>query len=224
MVLIVIEGTDGSGKATQTALLVEKLKQAGKQVEMFDFPQYGQKSAALVEEYLNGKFGTADEVGPYRASIFFACDRYAASFRMRELLSKGTIVIANRYATTNMAHQAGKIRDPEERDAFLEWENNLEFGIFGIPKPDKVIVLHVPPEIGQTLVGLKKGAERKYLEDGKKQDIHEADINHLRNASEAYLYSAKKYGWEIIECAPGGKLKTIEDIAAELWGKVSALL
>ena len=104
---IVIDGTDGSGKATQTELLVKRLAQAGYEVVMADFPQYGQKSAGLVEHYLNGKYGTALDVGPYRASIFYAADRYDASFQIRQWLKEGKIVISNRYVTANMAHQGG---------------------------------------------------------------------------------------------------------------------
>ncbi|MBU4493296.1 MAG: thymidylate kinase, partial [Nanoarchaeota archaeon] len=102
---IVIAGTDGSGKATQIKILVKRLKDKGYEVEIADFPQYGKKSAALVEEYLNGKFGLAEEVGPYRASIFYACDRYAASFKIKEWLDEGKIVVSNRYVSANVGHQ-----------------------------------------------------------------------------------------------------------------------
>lgn len=207
--LIVIDGTDGSGKATQTNLLVEKLKKKGKKVELIDFPRYGQKSAGLVEEYLNGKFGTAEEVGPYKASIFYAVDRYAASSKIKKWLSEGKIVISNRYASSNMGHQAGKIKDLKERDKFLRWLEELEFVIFGIPKPDVNILLYMSPEIGQKLVD-KKG-HRDYV-NGTKKDIHESDINHLKDAAEAYKYVAKKFDWIVIDCAPEGRLKTIEEI------------
>jgi dTMP kinase len=217
-VFIVIGGTDGSGKTVQTKKLVENLKNAGKDVETIEFPQYGQKSAALVEEYLNGKYGTAEDVGPYRASIFFACDRYDASFKIKKWLEEGKIVIANRYTSANMGHQAGKIKDPAERDKFLEWLEDLEFNIFQIPKPDATILLFMPPEIGQKLVD-KKG-HREYI-GGNKRDIHEADINHLKDAAEAYAYCAKKYDWLVIDCAPDNKLREIEDISKEVFEKVN---
>jgi len=220
-IFIVIDGTDGSGKATQTNLLVEKLKKEGYEVETADFPQYGQKSAALVEEYLNGKFGTAEEVGPYRASIFYAADRYEASFKIRKWLKEGKIVVSNRYVSANMGHQAGKIKDLKERDKFLEWLDNLEYTIFGIPRPNKNILLYMPPEIGQELVD-KKG-ERKYIE-GKKKDIHEADLNHLKDAAEAYKYVAEKYSWIVIDCAPDNKLKSIEDIHEIVYREVKKLV
>ena len=103
--LIVIDGTDGSGKGTQTELLVERLKNEGHAVFMLDFPQYGERSAAMVEDYLNGKFGTADEVGPYKASIFYACDRFAAASEVKKRLARGEICISNRYVSANMGHQ-----------------------------------------------------------------------------------------------------------------------
>jgi len=218
---IVIDGTDGSGKGTQTNKLVEKLKQEKFSVEIADFPQYGQKSAALVEEYLNGKYGTAKEVGPYRASIFYACDRYAASFQLKKWLSEEKIIISNRYVSSNMGHQGGKIQDIKEREKFLEWIEDLEYNIFEIPKPDINILLYMPPEIGQQLVD-KKG-HRDYV-NGKKRDIHEADIKHLEEAAEAYKYIAKKFNWIIIDCAPNNQLRTIDEIHDELWQKVQAIL
>jgi dTMP kinase len=116
-----------------------------------------------------------------------------------------------------MGHQAGKIKDEEERDKFLEWLENLEFNIFKIPKPDATILLFMPPEIGQKLVS-KKG-RREYI-GGKKHDIHEADIEHLKNAAEAYRYCAEKYNWLVIDCAPNNKLREIEDISKEIFEKV----
>jgi dTMP kinase len=206
---IVFEGTDGSGKATQAKMLAEKLKAHGKDVEYIEFPRYGQKSAVLVEEYLNGKFGTAEEVGPYRASIFYAIDRYAASFEIKKWLKERKIVIANRYVSSNMGHQAGKIRGRQECDRFLEWLENLEFNIFGIPRPDKILLLYVPPQIGQQLV--EKKGHRDYV-GGVCKDIHEADLDHLKNASEAYLYVARKYNWIVIDCTRENRLMTVEEI------------
>jgi len=133
---IVLDGTDGCGKATQTKLLVDRLRKEGNSVFMLDFPQYGERSAALVEDYLNGKFGSAEEVGPYRASIFYACDRFAASREARSKIENGEICISNRYVSANMGHQSGKIANLEERDKFLAWLENLEYRIFGIPRPD----------------------------------------------------------------------------------------
>jgi len=211
---IVIDGTDGSGKATQTNILVEKLRAKGLEVEKLDFPRYGEKSAGLVEEYLNGKFGTAEEVGAYRASIFYAVDRFAAANQIKEWLNQGKIIISNRYVSSNMGHQAGKIQEPIERDKFLAWLHHLEYELFEIPQPDINVLLYMPPHIGQKLVDQK--GHRDYV-GGEKRDIHEADLNHLRDAAEAYKYVADKYSWDIIDCAPGDKLRTIDDISLDLW-------
>ena len=217
--LIVIDGTDGSGKATQTEKLVERLKAEGHSVFMLDFPQYGERSAAMVEDYLNGKFGDAEEVGPYRASIFYACDRFAAAKDAKERLERGEICICNRYVSANMGHQAGKIDSDAEKDKFLDWLKELEFGIFGIPEPDCQILLYADPAVAQKLVDNK--GHRDYV-GGEKRDIHEADIDHLKNASEAFLYCAKKFDWSVIECTPGDEMRSIDDIHEEVYGIVKS--
>ena len=214
--LIVLDGTDGSGKTTQTELLVERLKKERHSVEVISFPQYGDKCAGLVEDYLAGRFGTAKEVGPYRAAIFYAGDRYAASSKIRKWLSEGKVVIANRYVFSSMGHQAGKISDLSKRDGFLAWLKDLEYNIFGIPKEDLNILLYVPFEIGMELA--KKRAK------GNKQDIHEVDVGHMKEASESYLYVAKKFKWPVIECAPSGSILPKEEIAEMVWKKVKKAL
>jgi dTMP kinase len=206
---IVIEGTDGSGKGTQVALLLDSLKNKKIPVEMADFPQYENFSGAFVAKYLRGEYGTANEVGPYRASVFYALDRYDKSFDIKKWLADGKTVISNRYVSANMGHQTGKIKGKKDRDKFLNWLEKFEYGMFDIPKPDMTILLYMPPEMGQKLVGQK--AKRDYTK-GKKRDIHEADLNHLKNASEAYLYVAKKYGWKIINCVEKGVILSREDI------------
>src|ERR1700690_874149 len=183
---IVIDGTDGSGKATQTQLLVDELKLNNYPVEMTDFPQYGTKSAGLIEEYLNGKYG---QVGPEAASIFYAIDRFDASFKIRQWLDSGKIVVSNRYVTANAGHQGGKIADSIDRLKFFRWLDNLEYNIFNIPKPDLNIILHMPAEMAQKLVDKKSSDMRKYA-NGKKRDLHEADIKHLKNAEKVYLQIA----------------------------------
>lgn len=211
-----IEGTDGSGKGTQTEFLVERFQKEGYSVEQIHFPQYGERSAAMVEDYLNGKFGTAEEVGPYRASIFYAVDRYAASPQIRSWLEAKKIVIANRYVGSNMGHQGGKIPDTEERKKYFDWNYNLEYNLFQIPKPDVNIILHVKPEISQKLVDQK--GDREYLQ-GKKRDIHEDDINHLKNAESAYLQMAQMYPeFELIECVENEMILSKEVIHEKVWG------
>lgn len=219
---IMIEGTDGSGKSLQTAMLKDRLAKDGKQVEDISFPQYGNPSAAMVEEYLNGRLGTAEEIGPYRASIFFAVDRYAAASKIKNWLAEGKIVIANRYVGSNMGHQGGKIKDEIERKKFFDWDYELEYTIFEIPKPDVNIILHVTPEISQELVD-KKDA-RGYL-NGKKRDIHEDDLNHLKNAEAAYLQIARDYPeFTLIECVQNGAIEKPETIHEKIYSLIEKQL
>ncbi len=213
---IVIDGTDGSGKATQTNLLVKNLKSKGYEVELIDFPQYGTKSAGLIEEYLNGKYGTAKEVDPYITSVFFACDRYDGSFKIRRWLQQGKIVIANRYVSSNMGHQAGKIADKAERKKFLKWLESFEYELLQIPRPGLTILLYLDPEIGQTWVDKK--APRDYIK-GKKRDIHENNIKHLQDASQAYKEVAEDYNWPVINAA-----RTIDQVQADIMKLVTPLL
>lgn len=223
---IVIEGTDGSGKATQAKLLKERLDRENQPTELIDFPRYGTPSAYFVEKYLHGGFGTAEEVGPYAGSLFYALDRYDFAKTIREHLVNGRHVLCDRFTSANMGHQAGKIplskiaaSGKTERDEYLEWLDNLEFGLLKIPRPDKVIFLFVDPEVNQKMIAAKP--DRDYLK-GKKADIHEADLEHLKNASEAFLYVAKKYNWIVINCAPEGEMLSREEIHEMVWKAVQA--
>lgn len=219
---ITIDGIDGSGKTVQTELLLNHLRQAGRPFETISFPQYGKKSAGSVEEYLNGWYGTAESVGSYRSSIFFAVDRYAASTTIKGWLAEGKVVVANRYVTSNMAHQGGKIKDPAERKKFLNWNDELEYGIFNIPRPDLSIILHVPAAVAQSLVDRKEA--REYLQ-GVKRDIHENDLNHLQNAEKIYLEIANSYpGFKLIECVNNDRLLPPEAIHNQLWPMIADLL
>lgn len=218
---IVIDGTDGSGKATQTGLLVDELKLNGYQVEMTDFPQYGTKSAGLIEEYLNGKYG---QVGPEAASIFYAIDRFDASFKIRQWLAEGMIVISNRYVTANAGHQGGKISDDYDRLKFFKWLDNLEYNIFGIPKPDLNIILHMPAEMAQSLVDKKSAAARNYA-NGKKRDLHEADLKHLQNAEKVYIEISKLFpNTKLVECTSSGRLLSPEQVHNKVWELVRRIV
>lgn len=215
---IVIDGTDGSGKATQTELLVKRLKKEGRKVKKLDFPRYGKKSAALVEEYLNGNYETAQDVGPYRASIFYACDRYAASFQVKAWLSEGNIVVSNRYVTANMGHQGGKIKDKKKRKKYFEWLYDLEYNIFSIPKPDINLILHVDAAIAQKMVDSK--GKRDYIKNGRR-DIHENDLKHLRDAERVYLEIAQNFpGFQLIECTKDGSIISKKEISDLVWNKL----
>ena len=215
-----IDGTDGSGKATQTEFLAGRLRRSGFDVESADFPQYNTKSAGLVEEYLSGKYGGPEEVGPYRASIFYAADRYDASFKIRRWLRGGKIVIANRYVTANMGHQGGKIDNPLEKKHFFDWLYELEYEIFNIPRPDLNIILHVPAEISQALANGRK----KIDWTGKTTDIHQQSLEHLKNAEQTYLEIARSFpDFSLIECAEYGSIKSRERIADLIWNELAKL-
>lgn len=222
-ILLPIEGTDGTGKKTQVKFLVDKLRDMGFRVATVSFPQYGKKSAGLVEEYLNGHYGASDQISPYAASLFFALDRFDAAPRIRELLEAGYIIVLDRYVDSNAGHQGGKISDPEERARFLAWLYDIEYNILRIPKPDFVIILHMPAQIGQTLVAKKQ--ERLYLERGT-YDAHEADLKHLKNAEASYLWLAEKSSGDhkVVECCDGEKILTPEEISAKIWEIVEEVL
>jgi dTMP kinase len=219
---IVIEGTDGSGKGTQFELLTARLREAGYQVATFDFPQYEKPSSYFVQQYLNGKYGSAEEVGPYTGSLFYALDRYESAPAIREALARGQVVVCNRFAGSNMAHQGAKFRNAEERRGFFIWLDNLEFEMLHIPRPDISFVLRVPAGTAQALVDQK--TERTYT--SKKRDLHEADLKHLELAVEVYDDLAQLFpkDFQRIDCVRGGKLLDIEAVQAMLWEKVSPLL
>lgn len=215
-----IDGTDGSGKATQTALLVKNLRRQGYKVKVEDFPQYGKRSASMVEDYLNGFFGSAKELGPYIPSIFYAVDRFAASKRIKKNLKNGHVVISNRYVTASMAHQGGKIGAPNRRKKFFKWLFELEFGLLGLPRPNLNIILHMPARVAQQLVDQKK--QRVYTK--KKRDIHEADIKHLQAAEKIYLALSREFKYPIVECFNKGRILTREAVSKLVLEKVKRVL
>jgi dTMP kinase len=219
---IVIEGTDGSGKGTQFQILRDRLTTAGYQVESFDFPQYDQPSSYFVTQYLNGKYGNADQVGPYTASLFYALDRYEAAPRIRQAIADGKIVIANRFTGSNMGHQGTKFANPEERRGYFIWLDNLEFEMLQIPRPDISFVLRVP--VDKTLELIDKKKERGYTD--KKRDIHEADRSHLERALSVYDDMTQLFpkDFQRIDCVRGGKLLDVETIQSMLWEKIVPML
>lgn len=213
--LIVIEGVDGSGKATQSSLLYERIKNAGFETTKVDFPRYDNPSSSLVRMYLNGDFGNeAKEISPYIASTFYAGDRYA-SFKMyyEGFMNNGGVVIADRYTTANMIHQAGKIHDKNERENFLKWLWDYEFGLYKLPIPDLVFFLDVPVEFNEKLMSNREN------KDGVRQtkDIHERDKKHLLDSYNNAIELVDRYSWTRINCIKGGKLRTIEDINNEIF-------
>lgn len=219
---LVIEGTDGSGKGTQFDLLGRRLAEAGHDVVIFDFPQYGMPSAYFVEQYLNGNYGTAEEVGPYTGSLFYGLDRYQAASAIRQALDSGKIVLCNRFTGSNMAHQGTKFAHSEERRGFFIWLDNLEFQMLGIPRPDVSVVLRVPAEIAQTLVDQKE--TRSYT--NKKRDLHEADLEHLKKSVEVYdeMCSLFPKDFTRIDCVRTGKLMSIPQVHDLIWESILPLL
>lgn len=216
----VFEGIDGSGKSTQTKLLAEALKQKGHEIEKIDFPQYGKASAGMLENYLKGFYGTSEEVGPYKASIFYACDRYDLSFKIRKWLEEGKIVVSDRYVVSNIGHQGGKLISNEaEWSKYVDWLYQLEYELFGIPKPDYTLILKISPELSQKMSNKitdddKKQKRIAYLGNDKKHDIHERDREHLANALKSYVSIAQKYPdeYKIIECEENGSFLSAHDI------------
>lgn len=219
--LIVIEGVDGSGKETQSKQLVKRLTEEGYKTMLISYPRYERESSLFVKNYLGGQYGdNAKEINPYTASTFYALDRYDSYKKEIEPFYKEDgIIIADRYTTANMVHQAGKIEDKAERDKFLNWLWNHEFGVLGLPVPDLVFFLDIPVEYNKELI--EKRASQG-VESGK--DIHEKDINHLTDSYNNACELVDKYDWSRINCIKDGNLRKIEDIHNEIYSKVVILL
>lgn len=211
---IVFEGLDGSGKSTQAELLIDFLRKKDFKIAKIDFPQYGEKSAGMVEEYLKGKYGSSRKVGPYRASIFYACDRYDASFKIRKWLSQGRIVVSNRYVSSNIGHQGGKIRGRRKRKKYIKWLYNLEYNIFAIPKPDITIFLKTSPILSYIMAPKNIDRDKKKYLKSEIRDVHERNILHLRRAMISYIQFSREFPekFEVIKCTDKGKMLPPEEI------------
>ena len=220
--IIVIEGLDGSGKQTQSEKLFSRLKCDGKNIIKLSYPRYDSPSSSLVKMYLSGEFGkNANDVNAYIASTFFFFFWYASYKQDYENFYKnGGILILDRYVTANMVHQSSKIDNLEEKEKFLKWLCDFEYGLFGIPKPDKVFFLNIPPHISQKLI---KERENKFSHE-KQKDIHEKDKNYLQHAYDNACYLIKKYNWDEINCTIGDTLRTIDDIHEEIYNKTLSIL
>ena len=213
--LIVIEGLDGSGKATQSKLLYEALAAEGKAVRKVSFPDYHSDSSALVKMYLAGQFGSdPSDVNAYAASTFFAVDRFA-SFKKDwgKFYHEGGIVIADRYTTSNAIHQCAKL-PREEWDSFLTWLFDFEFHLMGIPAPDAVIYLRVDPKVSQKLMS------SRYHGDESQKDIHESNLAYLQKSAQAAQYCAQRLHWKILSCDDGGCMRSIDAIHREVLAMV----
>lgn len=219
--LIIIEGSDGSGKATQTELLCRRLRTDGRSVMAVAFPDYSSESSALVKMYLRGDFGAkADAVNPYAASAFYAVDRVASYERKwKGFLVAGGIVLADRYTTSNMLYQMIKINDPAEKEEYLDWLWEFEFHKLGLPEPDGVILLDVPQDVSERLMAVRTGKT-----GGETGDIHEKDRDFLRKCHAAYGELADKYGWQKVACAVDGELRSAESIHEDIYRLVADII
>jgi len=217
--LIVIEGTDGSGKSTQFRLLTERVAAEGHEFQKLVFPQYKEESSALIRMYLGGEFGSKpSDVSAYAASAFYAVDRYASYKKVwGTWYEKGGLILSDRYTTSNAVHQASK--EPEEKQGeFLKWLYEFEYEKLGLPCPDLVIYLDVPTGFTEKMMRGREAATNTTA------DIHEQDLDYLATCRRTGRAAAKFYNWTVINCVKDGAMRSIEDIHDEIYRHVAAYL
>ncbi len=217
--LIVIEGTDGSGKSTQFKKLTERVTAEGIAFQKLVFPQYSEPSSALIRMYLGGEFGTKpSDVNAYAASAFYAVDRYASYKKSwGEWYDNGGLILSDRYTTSNAVHQASK--EPEnKRQEYLKWLYEFEYEKLGMPAPDMVIYLDVPTDFSEKMMRQREQATNTTA------DIHEQDLTYLATCREMGRAAAQYYGWRIIDCVKDGQMRSIEDIHEEIYRLVRQCL
>ena len=217
--LIVIEGTDGSGKSTQFRLLSEHMEKDGLTFKHLVFPRYAEESSALIRMYLGGQFGSnPSDVNAYAASSFYAVDRYA-SYKMDwgKWYEDGGVVLSDRYTTSNAVHQASK-EEGEQQKAFLAWLYDFEYSKLGLPRPDLVIYLDVPTDFTEKLL------RHRESDTNTKADIHEKDMQYLATCRKTGRAAAAFYGWTVINCVENGKMRSMEDIHQEIYHHVKNAL
>lgn len=210
--LIVIDGIDGSGKTTQTRLLCEHVQKAGLPLVTPKFPRYAEESSCFVRKMLQGGYSELGPINPHVASMFYAFDRMDAALELREALDKGDMIICDRYTSSNVGHQGGRISSPKERKAYYAWLDHFEYEQLHIPRPDAVMYLHVPVPISLSLINQR-------VENGERQskDIYESDIEHLERAYQSYREASELFPyWHTIECMDGDRLMTPEEIHGEI--------
>ena len=219
--LLAIEGIDGAGKGTQAARLAETAARHGRRVASFSFPLYDDNPfSRAVGDYLNGEFGTADEVHPELAALLYAGDRFHARPRIVSALQEHDLVVCDRYVASNQAHQGAKLSGAARR-RLLDWLEEVEYGEFALPRPELVILLDAPVALARRLVGQKAARGYTTLE----ADIHEADAAHSGATREVYLELADRDGWQVVStAADDGAVRDVDDIAAEIWTAVEPLL
>ena len=209
--LIVIDGLDEAGKQTQAALLLDRFARAGVPARGISFPDYTHPSSALVKQYLAGEFGQADDVPAYAASSFYAVDRFASyvGYWKDDYLA-GHTIIADRYATSNLIHQMGKL-PRGQWDAFIDWSADFEYEKLGLPKPDAVLFLDMHPDVSERLL------MKRYGGDAAKKDIHEANAAYMRRCRVCALYAAERCGWSMVRCSDGREAFSPAAIAECIW-------
>ena len=223
--LIVIDGTDGSGKSTQTGLLVKHLKKDGRKVKVVDFPDYYSNFfGKFIGHCLSEQYYKFIHVHPKIASVLYAADRFESKGKIEKWLKEGNIVVANRYISSNQIHQGGKIANVKKREDFIKWLDEMEYKIFKIPKPDFVFYLNVPTKFVLNLIkNRNKNGKRSYLEN--KKDVHEKDVNFLKNSNKSALWLAKtQKNWIKIDCVKNEVLSTREDIHKEIYEKIKKII
>lgn len=220
--LVVVEGVDSSGKETQTNKLMENIKSLNLRSEKIVFPNYESDTSSLVKMYLGGEFGTAaDDINPYMASAFFAVDRVGSiKCTWKDRLENADVVIADRYVTSNMIHQASKIQNKEEREKFLDWVSDFEYNKLQLPKPELVIFLDMPVEYAQLLMANRPNK----INNSSVKDIHESDEGYLRRSYDNAVSVAERCGWHRISCVKDGNIRTIEDISEEIFDIFKSIL
>lgn len=224
--LIVIDGTDGSGKATQVALLSARLKKEGKKVKVVDFPEYYKNFfGAFIGHCLSEQYYNFLNIHPKIASVLYAADRWESSEEMRNWLKQGYIVVANRYVSANQIHQGGKTKDTKRRNDFLKWLYKMEYEVFKIPRPDLTLYLSLPIDIVLKLLKDRDNGKTKRAYLKKKRDVHEADVNFLINSRKSALKLVKEIPNFIkIDCAPKGEILSREAIHEEVYEKVKKII
>ncbi len=219
--LIVIDGIDGAGKATQSALLIDRFKREGYATATFDFPQYEQFFGHLIAEYLRGEFGDPANLPPKLIAVLYAADRWSALERLQTALEAGKIVITNRYVSSNINYQAARVA-PRQRSALRSWTSQLDYGAFGLPRADLTLFLHVSVKTSRRLVKTKR--TRAYLK-GKRQDVHERDHRYMETVAQEYVrYCRTEPTAQLIRCERKGQLLPIEAIHERIWAIVQPLL
>ena len=217
--LIVIEGTDGSGKSTQFRLLTNRLESEQVKFQKLVFPQYSEPSSALIRMYLGGEFGNSpSDVNAYAASAFYSVDRYASYRKVwGKWYEEGGLVVSDRYTTSNAVHQASK--EPEDkREDFLNWLYDFEYDKLGLPRPDLVIYLDVPTDFTEKML------RHRESETNTHADIHEQDMQYLATCRRMGRAAAEHYGWTVIRCVRDGAMRSMEDIHEEIYRHVAACL